>query len=61
MGDVQFYLIAVALHKPDLFDVDVMAWDVMKAGLKDNRVDFVADIAGKYHCVVAFLELGCDL
>ena len=58
---VQFYLIAFALHKPGLFEVDVIDWDEMKGRLQQNRIDFVTEISVKYHCLVGFAELGLDL
>jgi hypothetical protein len=57
----QFYIFAIALHKEELFDVEIMAWDQMKSGLRDNRVGFVKNIAQKYDCVVGFAEIGLDL
>lgn len=61
MSNFQFYLFAVALHKPGLFEVEVMAWDTMKTGLQNNRTDFTAQIAGSYDCVVAFPEIALGL
>lgn len=57
----KFYLFAVAFHKPGLFEVDLMAWDAMRAGLEHNRTQFVTEISGKYDCVVAFSEIALDL
>jgi hypothetical protein len=61
MSNVKFYLFTVSLHKPGLFEVEVMAWDEMRTGLQHNRTDFTAQIAESYDCVVAFPEIGLDL
>ena len=38
-----------------------MDWDEIKGKLQQNRIDFVAEISAKYHCLVGFAELGLDL
>jgi hypothetical protein len=44
-----------------LFEVDVMAWDEMRAGLEQDRNGFVAEVSAKYHCLVGFSEIALDL
>lgn len=51
----------MALHKPGSFEVDLMAWDTMRVHLEKNRTHFVAEISGKYDCVVGFPEIALDL